>query len=141
MNKQALRRFSITSNDPITRSWSVSTESTHSLIPKAQAERETKENLASGRGGPPAIKDSTGKKSSPKHDVVEDMDDDEESMDWWTKYFASVDAMIEVNYSKIYFWFSTDLMYILYNSKCKLIKFRIILKCKGRNSLYRYYKI
>jgi len=23
-------------------------------------------------------------------------DDDEESMDWWTKYFASVDAMIEV---------------------------------------------
>ena len=22
--------------------------------------------------------------------------DDEESMDWWTKYFASVDAMIEV---------------------------------------------
>ena len=25
-----------------------------------------------------------------------DLDDDEESMDWWTKYFASVDAMIEV---------------------------------------------
>ena len=24
------------------------------------------------------------------------LDDDEESMDWWTKYFASVDAMIEV---------------------------------------------
>ena len=24
-------------------------------------------------------------------------DDEEESMDWWTKYFASVDAMIEVN--------------------------------------------
>ena len=23
-------------------------------------------------------------------------DDDEESLDWWTKYFASVDAMIEV---------------------------------------------
>ena len=25
------------------------------------------------------------------------LDDEEESMDWWTKYFASVDAMIEVN--------------------------------------------
>ena len=24
------------------------------------------------------------------------LDDEEESMDWWTKYFASVDAMIEV---------------------------------------------
>ena len=41
-------------------------------------------------------KESSGKKSSPKHDVVDDVDDDEESMDWWTKYFASVDAMIEV---------------------------------------------
>ena len=68
-------------------------------IPKAQAEREMNENLASGKGGPPQIKESSGKKSSPKHDVVEDMDDDEESMDWWTKYFASVDAMIEVNFS------------------------------------------
>ena len=54
------------------------------------------ENLANVKGNQPAIKDSFGKKSSPKHDVVEDMDDDEESMDWWTKYFASVDAMIEV---------------------------------------------
>ena len=54
------------------------------------------ENLASGKGGPPQIKESSGKKSSPKHDIVEDADDDEESMDWWTKYFASVDAMIEV---------------------------------------------
>ena len=72
-------------------------------IPKAQAEREAKENLASGRGGPPAIKESAGKKSSPKHDVVDDMDDDEESMDWWTKYFASVDAMIEVRVSNIFF--------------------------------------
>ena len=41
-------------------------------------------------------KESSGKKSSPKHDVVDEVDDDEESMDWWTKYFASVDAMIEV---------------------------------------------
>ena len=65
-------------------------------IPRAQAEREMNENLANVKGNQPAIKDSFGKKSSPKHDVVEDMDDDEESMDWWTKYFASVDAMIEV---------------------------------------------
>ena len=65
-------------------------------IPRAQAEREMNENLANVKGSQPAIKDSFGKKSSPKHDVVEDMDDDEESMDWWTKYFASVDAMIEV---------------------------------------------
>ena len=28
--------------------------------------------------------------------MSDDADDDEESMDWWTKYFASVDAMIEV---------------------------------------------
>ena len=26
------------------------------------------------------------------------LDDEEESMDWWTKYFASVDAMIEVSF-------------------------------------------
>ena len=30
------------------------------------------------------------------------LDDDEESMDWWTKYFASVDAMIEVRNSLFY---------------------------------------
>ena len=57
------------------------------------------ENLASGKGGPPQIKESSSKKSSPKHDIMEDADDDEESMDWWTKYFASVDAMIEVKFS------------------------------------------
>ena len=28
----------------------------------------------------------------------EPLDDDEEAMDWWTKYFASVDTMIEVRY-------------------------------------------
>ena len=26
----------------------------------------------------------------------EEQEDDEESMDWWTKYFASIDTMIEV---------------------------------------------
>ena len=70
-------------------------------IPKAQAEREMNENLASGKGGPPQIKESSSKKSSPKHDIMEDADDDEESMDWWTKYFASVDAMIEVKFSPL----------------------------------------
>ena len=30
------------------------------------------------------------------------IDDDEESMDWWTKYFASVDAMIEVSIRVLY---------------------------------------
>ena len=59
------------------------------------------ENLASGKGGPPQIKESSSKKSSPKHDIMEDADDDEESMDWWTKYFASVDAMIEVKFSRV----------------------------------------
>ena len=30
------------------------------------------------------------------------LDDEEESMDWWTKYFASVDAMIEVKQTLIF---------------------------------------
>ena len=28
--------------------------------------------------------------------AVEDHEEDEESHDWWTKYFASIDTMIEV---------------------------------------------
>ena len=28
--------------------------------------------------------------------VTDDAEEDEESMDWWTKYFASVDLMIKV---------------------------------------------
>jgi len=32
----------------------------------------------------------------PLGEEVTGPDDDEESMDWWTKYFASVDNMIEV---------------------------------------------
>ena len=39
-----------------------------------------------------------------------DLDDDEESMDWWTKYFASVDAMIEACTGFI-------VMYLLIESK------------------------
>ena len=29
--------------------------------------------------------------------VTDDAEEDEESMDWWTKYFASIDTMIEVS--------------------------------------------
>ena len=43
----------------------------------------TKKSHYQGRGEPLASSDDI-------------LDDEEESMDWWTKYFASVDAMIEV---------------------------------------------
>ena len=32
--------------------------------------------------------------------VTDDAEEDEESMDWWTKYFASIDTMIEVSLMK-----------------------------------------
>ncbi len=44
-----------------------------------------------GRGGGGDDHDGAGGAGSPSGD------DEEESMDWWTKYFASVDAMIEVS--------------------------------------------
>ena len=47
----------------------------------------TKKSHYQGRGEPVASSDDI-------------LDDEEESMDWWTKYFASVDAMIEVNLQK-----------------------------------------
>ena len=31
--------------------------------------------------------------------TTDDAEEDEESMDWWTKYFASIDTMIEVSNS------------------------------------------
>lgn len=31
-----------------------------------------------------------------KRESMDELEDDEESRDWWTKYFASVEAMIEV---------------------------------------------
>ena len=31
--------------------------------------------------------------------ATDDAEEDEESMDWWTKYFASIDTMIEVSSS------------------------------------------
>ena len=43
-------------------------------------------------------KPETGSRKPNSHsgEEVTGPDDDEESMDWWTKYFASVDNMIEV---------------------------------------------
>ena len=35
--------------------------------------------------------------------VTDDAEEDEESMDWWTKYFASIDTMIEVGLMEILF--------------------------------------
>ena len=65
-------------------------------IPKAQIEREQQEALGGVKPSGSNGKDASSKKAAPKPEVVEEADDDEESMDWWTKYFASVDAMIEV---------------------------------------------
>ena len=33
----------------------------------------------------------------------DDDEDDEESMDWWTKYHASLDTMIEVGYILVFY--------------------------------------
>ena len=33
--------------------------------------------------------------------ATDDAEEDEESMDWWTKYFASIDTMIEVSLMKV----------------------------------------
>lgn len=40
------------------------------------------------------MKTETNKK---RKQSIEEMDEDDESRDWWTKYFASIEAMIEVN--------------------------------------------
>ena len=51
----------------------------------------------------PAKKDINNKDIRDANSVNDDSDDDEESMDWWTKYFASLDKMILV---KIHNYFS-----------------------------------
>jgi hypothetical protein len=51
--------------------------------------------------------EAVSKKSGGGHsgEEVTGPDDDEESMDWWTKYFASVDNLIEVgSFSALYFF-------------------------------------
>jgi hypothetical protein len=45
----------------------------------------------------PAKKDINNKDIRDANSLNDDSDDDEESMDWWTKYFASLDKMIMVN--------------------------------------------
>ena len=45
----------------------------------------------------PAKKDINNKDIKDANSVNDDSDDDEESMDWWTKYFASLDKMIMVS--------------------------------------------
>ena len=40
---------------------------------------------------------SVGGQAKEEETPATPVDDDEESMDWWTKYFASVDNMIEVS--------------------------------------------
>lgn len=35
-------------------------------------------------------------KKKKRKDAFEDLEDDEGSKDWWTKYFASIEATIEV---------------------------------------------
>ena len=61
-------------------------------------------SLFSGGGGGglggTGIIGGKAKKSKDDAALDVDMDDDEDSMDWWTKYFASVDAMIEVMQSQ-----------------------------------------
>ncbi len=52
-------------------------------IPRCQL--ESKPESGSRKPSPHSGEEATGP------------DDDEESMDWWTKYFASVDNMIDVS--------------------------------------------
>ena len=44
----------------------------------------------------------------------DDEEDDEESMDWWTKYFASLDTMIEVGVGVFLLLLITPARYIQY---------------------------
>lgn len=63
----------------------------------ASANGEITSGLPSGTSG--AVTSSGGTGGAVASDEMHSPpgpDDDEESMDWWTKYFASVDAMIEV---------------------------------------------
>ena len=59
-------------------------------------EREMKEDIGSGKVDSSVTKTRARKSTSPEHDILDDMHHDEESMDWWTKYFASIDRTIKV---------------------------------------------
>ena len=69
-------------------------------IPKSQGESSKAGETITSSPGPTKIK---AKEHSSATSANDDslIDDDEESMDWWTKYFASVDAMIDVRMQTI----------------------------------------
>ena len=51
-----------------------------------------------GTGQPATKKElKTEANKKQKQSLPEDGDNDESSRDWWTKYFSSIEAMIEVN--------------------------------------------
>jgi hypothetical protein len=51
-----------------------------------------------GTGQPATKKElKTEANKKRKQSLPEDADNDQSSRDWWTKYFASFEAMIEVN--------------------------------------------
>lgn len=51
-----------------------------------------------GTGQPATKKElKTEANKKRKQSLPEDADNDESSRDWWTKYFASIETMIEVN--------------------------------------------
>ena len=54
----------------------------------------------------PAKKDINNKDIRDANSLNDDSDDDEESMDWWTKYFASLDKMIMVKRYAYFYIFS-----------------------------------
>ena len=50
--------------------------------------------------------------------ATDDAEEDEESMDWWTKYFASIDTMIEVSSSMRGWQFPRQSFPLLERSRC-----------------------
>ena len=50
----------------------------------------------SGPGTLQSKREKTETNRKRKMSMTQSADDDEDSKDWWTKYFASVEAMIEV---------------------------------------------
>lgn len=52
--------------------------------------------MQSGPGTLQSKREKTETNRKRKMSMAQSADDDEDSKDWWTKYFASVEAMIEV---------------------------------------------
>ena len=54
--------------------------------------------IVQGTGQPASKKElKTEANKKRKQSLSEDTENDESSRDWWTKYFASIEAMIEVS--------------------------------------------